>query len=62
MLRNGCMLEMLAKLDQKKNESRFNTLEAESFCRSLGKDSPRMMIFKLNEHTIHLMILQICRF
>lgn len=49
MLRNGCMLEMLAKLDQKKNESRFNTLEAESFCRMLGQDSPGTMIFKLKQ-------------
>ena len=62
MVRNGSMLEILAKLYQKKNESRFNTLEAESFCRTLGKDSPRTMIFRLNEHTIHLMILQRCRF
>lgn len=35
MVRNGSMLETLAKLYQKKNESRFNTLEAESFCRTL---------------------------
>lgn len=62
MVRNGSMLEILAKLYQKKNESRFNTLEAESFCRTLGKDSPRTMIFRLNEHTIHLMLLQRCRF
>ena len=49
MVRHGSMLEILAKLYQKKNESRFNTLEAESFCRMLWQDFPRTMIFKLKQ-------------
>lgn len=59
-----CMLEILAKLYQKKNESRFNTLEAESFCRTLlGRTLLGRWYSDLAwRHTIHLMLLQRCRF